>query len=139
MGGHLLAAKRAKRSAPTGATSGPPRVPQEGQKHPRGSRGRQERCKRPFLDTSPERMLDKFSRFSYFRKRPNTFFLGIFGGFGSYFQILWDFLRRLRSVSSQKTTWGPILGQIRISPKTGKLVQQALRSFHCFVDFSTHF
>ena len=36
---------------------------------------------------------------------------GRFGGVWSYFQILWRFLRRLRSFSSQKTPWGPILGQ----------------------------
>ena len=39
----------------------------------------------------------------------------MFGGFGSYFQILWRFLRRLRSFSSQKTQMGPVTGQNKIS------------------------
>ena len=50
------------------------------------------------------------------------FLFFVFEGSWSYFQILWRFLRRLRSFSSQKTPWGPILGQNKISKKTWKLV-----------------
>ena len=45
-------------------------------------------------------------------------FYDLFRGFGTYFQILWRFLRRLRSLSSQKTPWGQILGQSKKNLKT---------------------
>ena len=41
-----------------------------------------------------------------------AFFFG--GGFWSYFQILWRFLRRFRYFSYQNITRGPILGQNEI-------------------------
>ena len=67
--------------------------------------------------TIAERLLDKFSRFPICGKGLKRFLLGIFWGFWWYFQILWRFLRRLRSSSFQKTPWGPILGQIKIHNK----------------------
>ena len=63
---------------------------------------------------SAERRLDKFSRFFFQRERPKKFFLEIIFGFWSYFQTPQGFLRRLRSVSSQKTQTGPVTGQNKI-------------------------
>ena len=61
-----------------------------------------------------ERILDKFSRFSDFRKRPPTKTYTFFGGLGPIFRFFRVFLRRLRSVLFQKTPWGPITGQSKI-------------------------
>jgi len=61
-----------------------------------------------------ERFLDKFSSF-FCGKGLNNICLDLFWCFGYYFQILWRFLRRLRSFSSQKTPWGPIISQNKIS------------------------
>ena len=66
-----------------------------------------------------ERAADKFSSFCFCFMFFFCFwrfwrFWGVLGGFGPYFQTLYGFLRRLRSVSSQKTQTGPVTGQNNI-------------------------
>ena len=62
------------------------------------------------MDHCPHGIISRFLCFLAFFLR----FLVVLGGFGPYFQTPWVFLRRLRSVSSQKTQTGPVTGQNKI-------------------------
>ena len=63
-------------------------------------------------------------------------FFVVLGGFGPYVQTPWRFLRRLRSVSSQKTQTGPVTGQNKISKKLENLSNKRSVDLDKFSRFS---